>query len=81
MYTCTHTCVYANENTFVYISVKSVQIRSFSGPYFPVFGKNNNQKTQPAFTCTKLAVGALEQGVKYVQINNKDTKMTPVASF
>ena len=25
------------------------------------------QKTQPAFTCSKLTIETLEQGVKYVQ--------------
>ena len=28
--------------------------------------------SQPAFTCSKLTIG-----VKYVQVNNKDTRTTP----
>ena len=28
-----------------------------------------------------LTIETLEQGVKYVQSNNKDTRTTPVASF
>ena len=44
----------------------------------PIFKKNNpfekeiiiiiiTDMTQPAFTCSKLTIGTLEQGVKYVQ--------------
>ena len=36
---------------------------------------------QPAFTCSKLTTEALEQGVKYVQVNNKDTRATEMASL
>ena len=32
--------------------------------------------TQPAFTCAKIIIETLEQGVKYVQSNNKDTRTT-----
>ena len=28
--------------------------------------------SQPAFTCSKLIIKTLEQGVKYVQVNHKD---------
>ena len=28
----------------------------------------NSVNTQPALTCSKLTIGTLEQGVKYVQI-------------
>ena len=37
--------------------------------------------SQPAITCSNLTIKTLEQGVKYVQINNKDTRTTPFASF
>ena len=33
--------------------------------------------TRPAIMCSKLTTETLEQGVKYVQVNNKDTKTTP----
>ena len=29
--------------------------------------KQRQQSTQPAFTCSKLTIETLEQGVKYVQ--------------
>ena len=34
--------------------------------------------SQPAFTCSKLTIETLEQGVKYVhnKVNNKDTRTT-----
>ena len=32
---------------------------------------------KPAITCSKLTIETLEQGVKCVQINNKDTRTTP----
>ena len=35
----------------------------------------------PAFTCSKLTIETLEQGVKYVKVNNKGVRMTPLASF
>ena len=35
--------------------------------------------TQSTFTCSKLTREALEQGVKYVQSYNKDTRTTPLA--
>ena len=35
--------------------------------------------THPAITCSKLTIETWEQGVKYVQINNKDTRTTPVS--
>ena len=38
-------------------------------------------KTHLAFTCSKLIIETLEQGEKYIQDNNKDTRMTPMASF
>ena len=31
------------------------------------YTRNNMRTTQPAFTCSKLTIGTLEQGVKYVQ--------------
>ena len=37
--------------------------------------------TQSAITCSKLTIETLEQGVKYVKVNNKDTRTTPIASF
>ena len=33
--------------------------------------------TQSEFTCSKLTIETLEQGVKYVQVNNKGTRTTP----
>ena len=29
--------------------------------------KNSQKTTQPAFTCSKLTIETLEQGVKYIQ--------------
>ena len=37
--------------------------------------------TQPAFTCSKVTMETLEQDLKYVQSNNKDTKTTSLAYF
>ena len=37
--------------------------------------------SQPAFTCSKLTTETLEESVKYVQVNNKDTRMTPMGVF
>ena len=34
--------------------------------------------TQWAFTCSKLTIETLEQGVKLFKVNNKDTRMTPM---
>ena len=31
----------------------------------------------PVFTCSKLKIETLEQGVKNVQVNNKDNRTTP----
>ena len=39
------------------------------------------ESTQPTFTCLKLTIETLEQGKKYVQINNKDTRTTLMAYF
>ena len=39
------------------------------------------ETTQPSITCSKLTKETLEQDVKYVKVNNKDTRMTPMASF
>ena len=36
---------------------------------------------QPAFICSKLTIKTLEQDVKYVQSNNKDTRTMAMASF
>ena len=32
---------------------------------------------QPVFTCSQLTIETLEQGMKCVQVNNKDTRTTP----
>ena len=32
----------------------------------------NNYLTKPITTCSKSTIETLEQGVKYVQVNNKD---------
>ena len=32
-----------------------------------------------AFTCSKLTTETLEQGVKYVEVNNKDTRTMPIS--
>ena len=37
--------------------------------------------TELTLICSKSIVEALEKGVKYVQINNKNTRMTSVTSF
>ena len=39
------------------------------------------EPTQPVIRCSKLTIETLEQGVKYVQSNNKDTRTTQMASF
>ena len=36
---------------------------------------------QPAFAGLKLTIKTLEQGLKFVKFNNKDTRMTQLASF
>ena len=36
---------------------------------------------QPVFTCSKLAIKTLEQGVNMFKFNNKDTGTTPLTSF
>ena len=36
--------------------------------------------THSAFACSKLTIGTLEHGVKYVQSNNKATRTTPLAT-
>ena len=36
---------------------------------------------QPAFTCSKLTIETVEQGVNTFKVNNKDTGTTPMASF
>ena len=33
----------------------------------PVYKKAHSEAAQPAFTCLKLAIEILEQGVKYIQ--------------
>ena len=35
--------------------------------------------TQPAFTCLKLTIETLEQGVNMFKVNNKDTRTTPLS--
>ena len=35
---------------------------------------------QPAFTCSKLTIETVEQGVTYVQVNNKNTSTTPTGN-
>ena len=37
--------------------------------------------SQSAITCSKLTIETLEQGVKYVQSNNKDTRTTSLNIF
>ena len=39
----------------------------------------NSSLHEPAITCSKLTIETLEQGVKYVQVNNKDTRTTSMA--
>ena len=36
---------------------------------------------QPTLTYSKLTIEILKQGVKYVQVNNTDTRMTSLASL
>ena len=38
--------------------------------------KNVLRTCQPAITCSKLTIATLEQDVKHVQSNNKDTRTT-----
>ena len=40
----------------------------------------HNWMSQPVFTCSKSAIDTLEQGVKYVKINDKDTITTSMTS-
>ena len=37
--------------------------------------------TQPAFTCSKLTIEILEQGVNMFKVNNKYTRTSPLATF
>ena len=37
--------------------------------------------SQPAITCSKLITETLEQGVNMFNVNNKDTRMAPLAPF
>ena len=48
------------ENVFVRSSKLSEWVYS-------AITKNKNKQTQPAFTCSKLTIETLKQGVKYVQ--------------
>ena len=43
--------------------------------------KYDSRSTQPAITRSKLTIETEEQGVKYVKVNNKDTRMTPMTSL
>ena len=36
---------------------------------------------QLTFTCSKSTTETLEKGVKYVKVNNKKPRTTPLASF
>ena len=49
----------------------------------PKFENSGNKykkvPTQPAFTSSKLTKETLKQGVKYLRVNNKDTRTTPLA--
>ena len=38
-------------------------------------------RTQSTITYSNLTIETLEQGAKYVQVNNKDTRTTPLVSF
>ena len=38
-------------------------------------------KYTTAFTCSKLTIEAIEYDVKMFEVNNKDTRTTPLASF
>ena len=53
------------------INTESRYLRHYFGYY----------QSQPAITYSKLIIETLEQGVKYVKVNNKDTRTTPVLSF
>ena len=50
--------------------VKSVQMRSFSGPYFPAFGLNSNQKKHRIWTlftqCQLYSLGKEILILKYI---------------
>ena len=37
--------------------------------------------SQTAFTCSKLTIETLEQGVNMFKVNNKDTRTTPLSSL
>ena len=39
------------------------------------------ETTQVVFSCSESAIEALEKGVKYVQINNKNTRKTSLTLF
>ena len=41
-----------------------------------VTNKHVLRTCQPAITCSKLTIETLEQGVKHVQSNKKDTRTT-----
>ena len=53
-----------------------LQTYFFRGSY-----KETLEGTQLAFTCSKLTIETLEQGVKYVRSNNKDARRMLMTSF
>ena len=42
---------------------------------------SKNDHDNLAFTCSKLIIKTLKQGFKYAQINNKNTRATPMVWF
>ena len=49
------------------------------GSFHSLFSTGFIKDFQPAFTCSNLTLETLEQGVKYVEGNNKDTRTAPMA--
>ena len=45
-----------------------------------VLDEMKKEVSQPEFTCSKLAIETLEQGVNMFKVNNKDTRMEPPKS-
>ena len=49
--------------------------------YLPLYSFWEKVLAQLTFTCSKLTIETLEKGVKYIQINNKNTKTMSLTSF
>ena len=48
---------------------------------FLLLSLNRQLATQQTFSCSKSTIETLEKDVKYIQVNNKDTRTTPLTFF